>query len=69
MSENTEPQAGTEAAPPATPPWGSDDEFDPQKAWNLIQGLKADKEKLSARPVLTDEMQAELAEWQRLKEA
>jgi hypothetical protein len=28
------------------PPWGSDAEFDPEKAWQLVQGLRADKDKL-----------------------
>lgn len=28
------------------PPWGSDDEFDPDKAWKLIQNLRAEKEQL-----------------------
>ncbi len=25
-----------------TPPWGSDEDFNPQRAWNLIQNIKAD---------------------------
>jgi hypothetical protein len=28
------------------PPWGSDDEFDPQTAWQLIKNLRGDNEKL-----------------------
>lgn len=71
------PQAGNPASTPdpatppaaATPPWGSDAEFNPEKAWNLIQGLKADKEKLSAREVLTDDQKAKLDEYDRLAEA
>lgn len=31
------------AAPPATKPWGDDKDFDPEKAWNLIQNLRNDK--------------------------
>lgn len=71
----TDPQAGStpttpDATPQAsTPPWGSDTDFNPEKAWNLIQGLKADKEKLSAREFLTDDQKAKLAEFDRLAEA
>ncbi len=38
------PQAG-----PPTPPWGSDADFDPQKAWSLIQNVRGDLEKKNAR--------------------
>lgn len=34
--------------PEATPPWGSDEDFNPEKAWNLIQNLRSDKESLTA---------------------
>jgi hypothetical protein len=73
------PQAGPAtppaATPPATPPepqappWGSAEEFNPEKAWNLIQALRADKDKLAARPALTDEQQKQIDEYQRLVEA
>lgn len=45
----TEPQAGTEQPEP-TPdpaPWESDD-FDPERAWNLVQNLRGDVDKLKA---------------------
>lgn len=32
-----------------TPPWGSDAEFDPQKAWNLIQNLRAENGEAKAK--------------------
>lgn len=51
----------------AAPPWGTD--FDPEKAWNLVQNLRADKEKLSARPAMTTEQQQQLSEYQALVEA
>lgn len=57
------------ADPPAAPPWGSDDQFDPAKAWSLIEGLRADKEKLAGRPVLDDDAQRKLGEYDRLVEA
>lgn len=71
MSETTEPQAGTETAPPAapTPPWGSDDQFDATKAWKLIEDLRSDKAKLAERPALTPEQTAKLAEYDRLEQA
>ncbi|WP_188684544.1 hypothetical protein [Glutamicibacter ardleyensis] len=37
---------GTQATTNA-PPWGSDEEFNAEKAWNLVQGLRADKAKLA----------------------
>jgi len=49
-------------------PW-EDGDFNPEKAWNLIQGLRSDKEKLSAREVLTPDMKLKLDEYQRLEEA
>lgn len=51
------------------PPWGSNEEFNPQKAWDLIQGLRSDKERLSKREALTDEHKSKLAEYDRLAEA
>lgn len=54
---------------PQTPPWGEDENFDPERAWKLIQDLRADKEKLTARPALTDEQQQQLAEYKKLVEA
>jgi hypothetical protein len=60
---------GTPAAPEApaavTPPWGSDADFDPAKAWKLIEGLRADKDALSKRPVLTDEAKEKLAAYDK----
>jgi hypothetical protein len=66
-SDPTNPESGTGST--GTPPWGDPEQFDPEKAWNLIQGLRADKEKLSGRPVLDDEAREKLAEYDRLVEA
>lgn len=30
------------------PPWGSDEDFDPQRAWQLVQNLRGDLEKAKA---------------------
>lgn len=39
-----------------TPPWGSDEEFNAEKAWTLIQNLRNDKDSLtSQRDALTTE--------------
>lgn len=64
-----EPPVPTPPAGPApsAPPWGAD--FDPEKAWNLVQGLRADKERLAARPVLDDDAKRKLAEFDRLEAA
>lgn len=55
------------AAAPAAPPWG--DKFDPETAWTLVQNLRADKERLTKRPALTDEQKQKLSEYDRLVEA
>ncbi len=31
-----------------TPPWGTDEDFNPEKAWTLIQALRGDKATLTA---------------------
>lgn len=51
-----------------TPPWGSEENFDADKAWGLIQGLRADKATLQGR-VITDEQAQMLSEYQALVEA
>jgi hypothetical protein len=33
----------------ATPPWGTPEEFDPEKAWKLIQNLRAESDVKAAR--------------------
>jgi hypothetical protein len=65
----TAPPAAPEGQPPQTdtPPWGED--FDAAKAWNLIKGLRSDKEKLAQRPVLDDDAQRRLTEFARLEQA
>lgn len=64
MPEITDSQA--EPAAVVTPPWGSDDQFDAAKAWQLIEGLRADKTALASRPVMTDEQKQQLTEYQAL---
>lgn len=62
--------APQEPAPQTTPPpWGDDANFDADKAKKLISDLRADKEKLSAREVLTDDQKAKLAEYDKWAEA
>jgi hypothetical protein len=63
-----DPQAGTDPKVEA-PPWGSDEQFDPAKAWKLIEDLRSDKAKLSSRPVLDDDAARKLAEYDRLEQA
>jgi hypothetical protein len=70
MSEtSTETPAPEPPTAAEAPPWGTPEEFNPEKAWNLIQALRADKEKLAARPVLDDTAKAKLAEYERLEQA
>jgi hypothetical protein len=64
----TEPPKAEPKADPK-PPWGSDEEFDPQRAWNLIQNLRGDLEK--AKPVLDEHerlRRASMEDRDRLKE-
>jgi hypothetical protein len=73
MSEPTpeaqapEAQVADDQQAAEAPPWG--DDFDPEKAWKLVQNLRADKEKLSSRPALTPQQQQQLDEYNRLVEA
>lgn len=63
-----EPKADPKADAPK-PPWGSDEEFDPQRAWNLIQNLRGDLDK--AKPVLDEHerlRRASMEEQDRLRE-
>lgn len=59
---NPEPAA---AAPEATPPWGDPENFNAEKAWQLIENLRAEKK----APRLTEEQQAKIEEYDRLAEA
>jgi hypothetical protein len=63
----TTPPEGDAAA--QVPPWGTSEQFDAEKAWNLIQGLRADNKRLGARPMLTQEQEQQLREYQTLIEA
>jgi dsDNA-specific endonuclease/ATPase MutS2 len=50
MPDETNPNAETEQkSNDATPPWGSDEDFDAGKAWTLIQNLRADKASLTTK--------------------
>ena len=45
-----EPQGKATTEPEATPPWERDgEEFNPERAWALIQALRAEKEQLKAK--------------------
>jgi hypothetical protein len=63
--------ASTEAASTEAPPWG--DNFDPSRAWSLIQGLRGDKEKLTGKvsafeKAAQERADAEKTELQRVME-
>ena len=47
-----------------TPPWGSDKDFDPAKAWKLIENLRSDKDKLTAD---RDQFKSKVDEAERAK--
>lgn len=65
QQQGTQPPEGQQQQ--QAPPWG--DDFDPEKAWNLIQNLRSDKEKLAQRPILDDDARRKLTEYERLEEA
>lgn len=65
--ENTSQADQQQQTTDQAPPWG--DDFNPEKAWNLIQGLRSDKEKLQSREVLTPELKQQVAQWQALEQA
>ena len=70
MSEQQGQEQGSEGQQQQqAPPWGDPANFDPEKAWKLIEGLKADKEKLASRPVLDDTAKQKLAEYDKFVEA
>ena len=54
--DNTEPPAKPKKDKGSPPPWGSDDDFQPDKAWKLIQNLRAEaaEYKAKAQPVLEE---------------
>lgn len=69
---------GQEEAPPAgegnqteqTPPWGSDEEFNPEKAWKLIQNLRKEKDELKPLAQRAKELEdSQKSEQQKLQEA
>lgn len=47
QADSNQPEENT-----STPPWGSDEDFSPEKAWGLIQNLRS--EKLDLRAKLTE---------------
>jgi ribosomal protein L22 len=57
----------------AKPPWGSDGEFDPEKAWKLIQNVRSDADKAKKdadelRLKVKDAEDAEKSEQEKLQE-
>lgn len=41
-------QQGGGSTPPAAPPWGSDEQFNPNRAWQLIQNLRTENAQTKA---------------------
>lgn len=64
-----EPQDGQPPQEQPAPPWGDPEQFNPEKAWNLIQNLREENKGLKARPVLDDDAKARLAEYDQIVEA
>ena len=63
--EEQQPQGGAEPAPP----WGSDEEFDPERAWKLIQNIRKEKDELKPLAEKARELEdSQKSEQQRLNE-
>jgi hypothetical protein len=65
-TESTETPKPTPPAAGPRPPWGSDDEFNPEKAWNLLQNVRADLTETKASLEAARKEASELQEF-RLK--
>jgi hypothetical protein len=67
----TESSTETDAPAKKAPPWGSDDEFQPDKAWKLIQNLRAEAEqyKNKAQPILEEHERLRRASQTELEQA
>lgn len=64
--------AGTESnkGEEQKPPWGSDEEFDPERAWRLIQNLRQEKDELKPLADKAKELEdAQKSDVQRATEA
>lgn len=46
--EPQDPPEPLDPPAPAKPPWGNDDDFDPKRAWDLIQNTRGDVERVKA---------------------
>lgn len=44
-----------------TPPWGTDEQFDPQRAWNLLQNVRGD---LAQAQAARDELKGKVTEFE-----
>jgi hypothetical protein len=65
-----DPPADPEPDPEPKKPWGSDDDFDPDKAWRLIENLRSDIDRLKPQAARAKELEdAQKTEQQRLAEA
>ncbi|HLR84801.1 MAG TPA: hypothetical protein VK059_07605 [Nocardioidaceae bacterium] len=73
--QQPDPQAGhgePQQKSEPTPPWGSDEEFNPEKAWKLIQNLRGDNDKLKTdrdefKSKVDEAEQAKMTDQQRLE--
>lgn len=48
-AQTSEPAAEEATEGAEAPPWGSDEDFNPETAWNLIKNLRGDKAKLQEK--------------------
>lgn len=67
-------QQPTQQGEQPAPPWGSDEQFDPEKAWRLIQNLRGDLDKAKAereglKGKVDEHEQSKLSETEKLAAA
>lgn len=66
--DQTATQTPAPSAPAQTPPWGSDEDFNPEKAWNLITNLRDEVGTLkTARQEALDQVSARDASIEELR--
>ncbi|ACV09805.1 hypothetical protein [Jonesia denitrificans] len=54
--------APTPTEPAPTPPWGSDEDFNPEKAWKLIENLRAESKDAKSKVKAFEDAQLTAAE-------
>ncbi|HLR96541.1 MAG TPA: hypothetical protein VK053_18600 [Jiangellaceae bacterium] len=60
-------QADADAKTEPTPPWGSDEEFNPERAWSLIQNLRGELATTKEKAAAAADLEAKVREYEDAK--